>query len=109
MRRFIRAHDVPYNVLHDRGYPSIGCAKGGSCARPAVMSTPCPDLAESYVAVEPRPLYAAAACAVLMGLIGERAAAQAAGPGSFAAAWADGAYSLCPEDVRRGAKLTRRR
>ncbi|HLL21855.1 MAG TPA: phosphoadenylyl-sulfate reductase [Kofleriaceae bacterium] len=20
------AHDVPYNVLHDRGYPSIGCA-----------------------------------------------------------------------------------
>lgn len=43
MRRFIRAHDVPYNVLHDRGYPSIGCAKGGSCARPAVMSTPCPE------------------------------------------------------------------
>jgi phosphoadenosine phosphosulfate reductase len=23
---FIRAHDVPYNSLHDRGYPSIGCA-----------------------------------------------------------------------------------
>lgn len=23
---YIRAHDVPYNVLHDRGYPSIGCA-----------------------------------------------------------------------------------
>jgi phosphoadenylyl-sulfate reductase (thioredoxin) len=23
---FIRAHDVPYNALHDRGYPSIGCA-----------------------------------------------------------------------------------
>jgi phosphoadenosine phosphosulfate reductase len=22
----IRAHDVPYNALHDRGYPSIGCA-----------------------------------------------------------------------------------
>lgn len=23
---YIREHDVPYNALHDRGYPSIGCA-----------------------------------------------------------------------------------
>jgi thioredoxin-dependent adenylylsulfate APS reductase len=23
---YIRAHDVPYSALHDRGYPSIGCA-----------------------------------------------------------------------------------
>lgn len=23
---YIRAHDVPHNALHDRGYPSIGCA-----------------------------------------------------------------------------------
>jgi phosphoadenosine phosphosulfate reductase len=23
--RFIAAHDVPYNPLHDRGFPSIGC------------------------------------------------------------------------------------
>jgi phosphoadenosine phosphosulfate reductase len=23
---YIRSHDVPYNELHDRGYPSIGCA-----------------------------------------------------------------------------------
>ena len=23
--RFVRAHDVPYNPLHDEGYPSIGC------------------------------------------------------------------------------------
>ena len=22
---YIRAHDVPYNALHDKGYPSIGC------------------------------------------------------------------------------------
>lgn len=22
---YIRAHDVPYNELHDRGYPSLGC------------------------------------------------------------------------------------
>ena len=24
--RFVREHAVPYNVLHDRGFPSIGCA-----------------------------------------------------------------------------------
>ena len=23
---YIRAKNVPYNVLHDRGFPSIGCA-----------------------------------------------------------------------------------
>lgn len=28
---YIRAHNVPYNRLHDRGYPSIGCAP---CTRP---------------------------------------------------------------------------
>jgi phosphoadenosine phosphosulfate reductase len=28
---YIRAHQVPYNPLHDRGYPSIGCRP---CTRP---------------------------------------------------------------------------
>ena len=26
MRDYVRAHDVPYNPLHDAGFPSIGCA-----------------------------------------------------------------------------------
>jgi phosphoadenylyl-sulfate reductase (thioredoxin) len=25
VRAYVRAHDVPYNLLHDQGYPSIGC------------------------------------------------------------------------------------
>jgi phosphoadenosine phosphosulfate reductase len=29
--KFVMAHDVPYNPLHDRGYPSIGC---WPCTRP---------------------------------------------------------------------------
>ncbi|NGQ94470.1 phosphoadenylyl-sulfate reductase [Brevibacillus sp. SYP-B805] len=29
--QYIRAHDVPYNPLHDRHYPSIGCSV---CTRP---------------------------------------------------------------------------
>lgn len=32
---YIKAHDVPYNVLHDRGYPSVGCA----CCTRAVRRT----------------------------------------------------------------------
>ncbi len=31
---FIRAHDVPYNELHDRGYPSIGCAPCTRAVKP---------------------------------------------------------------------------
>lgn len=25
VREYVRAHDVPYNELHDRGYPTLGC------------------------------------------------------------------------------------
>jgi phosphoadenosine phosphosulfate reductase len=25
IRRYVEQHDVPYNALHDQGYPSIGC------------------------------------------------------------------------------------
>ena len=31
---YIRANDVPYNALHDKHYPSIGCAP---CTRPIAM------------------------------------------------------------------------
>lgn len=30
--RYIIEHDLPYNALHDQGYPSVGCAP---CTRPA--------------------------------------------------------------------------
>ena len=32
--RYVRAHKVPYNELHDRGYPSIGCAPCTRGVRP---------------------------------------------------------------------------
>ena len=31
---YVRVHDVPYNRLHDRGYPSIGCAPCTRAIRP---------------------------------------------------------------------------
>jgi phosphoadenosine phosphosulfate reductase len=32
--RYIREHDVPYNVLHERDYPSIGCTHCTRAVRP---------------------------------------------------------------------------
>ncbi len=34
VREYINAHDVPYNVLHDRGFVSIGCAPCTRAIRP---------------------------------------------------------------------------
>ncbi len=31
---YIHAHDVPYNALHDQGYPSIGCAPCTRAVKP---------------------------------------------------------------------------
>lgn len=31
---YIRAHQVPYNVLHDQGYPSIGCSHCTRAVKP---------------------------------------------------------------------------
>jgi phosphoadenosine phosphosulfate reductase len=31
---YIKMHDVPYNALHDRGYPSIGCAPCTRAVKP---------------------------------------------------------------------------
>ena len=32
--QYIRAHDTPYNALHDRSYPSIGCTHCTRAVRP---------------------------------------------------------------------------
>jgi phosphoadenosine phosphosulfate reductase len=34
---FVRMHDVPYNALHDRGFPSVGCAP---CTRAVAPGEP---------------------------------------------------------------------
>lgn len=35
--RYIAQHDIPYNKLHDRGFPSIGCS---TCTRPVRLGEP---------------------------------------------------------------------
>ena len=37
---YVRRHDVPYNPLHDQGYPSIGCAPCTRAVRPGRMCAP---------------------------------------------------------------------
>jgi phosphoadenosine phosphosulfate reductase len=37
LRRYITEHDVPYNPLHDKGFPSIGCAP---CTRAVAPGEP---------------------------------------------------------------------
>jgi phosphoadenosine phosphosulfate reductase len=37
VREYVSRHDVPYNELHDRGYPSVGCMQ---CTRPVVGLAP---------------------------------------------------------------------
>lgn len=34
---YVRAHDVPYNELHERGYPTVGCTH---CTVPVIGATP---------------------------------------------------------------------
>jgi phosphoadenosine phosphosulfate reductase len=34
---YVRAHDVPVNELHAKGYPSIGCVH---CTRPVMPGEP---------------------------------------------------------------------
>lgn len=34
VRAYIQAHNVPYNPLHDRGFPSIGCSSCTRAVRP---------------------------------------------------------------------------
>ncbi|MCP4247222.1 MAG: phosphoadenylyl-sulfate reductase [bacterium] len=35
--KYVQKHDVPYNALHERGYPSIGCTH---CTQPVAGSSP---------------------------------------------------------------------
>jgi phosphoadenosine phosphosulfate reductase len=35
--RYVRDHDVPYNALHEQGYPTIGCTH---CTKPVAGTAP---------------------------------------------------------------------
>ncbi len=79
------------------GHPLMTRVTGVGCAMGA--------LAAACVASAASPLDAAVATAVLLGLAGERAAARAPRPGSFAVALLDELDILRPEDIRERVRV----
>lgn len=71
---------------------ALGCALNGVIA--------------AFVASQPA-LPATVAAMAFYGLAGEHAAQGARGPGGFQVAFLDGLYALSPDDLTRGAKVSR--
>ena len=79
------------------GHPIMTRVTGVGCAMGA--------LAAACVAAAPDAFTGAAACAAILGLAGERAAARCPHPGSFAAALLDELDAIMPSDVEKFARI----
>ena len=92
------ATDGTTTIACGNGHPlmtqvtGVGCSMGALCA--------------ACIASADTSLHAAAACAAILGLAGERAAAKAPHPGTFAALLLDELHALTEEDLLNDAKLT---
>lgn len=80
------------------GHPIMTRVTGVGCAMGA--------LAAACLAAAPDAFTGAAACAAILGIAGERAAARCTRPGSFAVALLDELDALSPDDVRQAACQT---
>ena len=61
---------------------------------------------QPQAAVEKDPMIAAVAAVTFFGLAGERAVQESKGPGTFKAALHDALFTLAPEDLKAGAKVS---
>ena len=92
------ATDGTTTIACGNGHPlmtqvtGVGCSMGALCA--------------ACIASADTSLHAAAACAAILGLAGEKAAAKAPHPGTFAALLLDELHALTEEDLLNDAKLT---
>lgn len=80
------------------GTPLLTRVTGGGCALGAVMA--------AFASLTPDALLAATAATGVYTLAAERAAAGAAGPGTFAPRFLDALADVTPSDVRRGLRLS---
>lgn len=92
------ATDGTTTVACGNGHPLMTQVTGVGCAMGALCS--------ACLAVADTPLHAAVACAAILGLAGERAAANAPHPGTFAALLLDELHALTEEDLLKHAMLT---
>jgi hydroxyethylthiazole kinase len=79
------------------GHEMMSCVTGTGCAATVMIG--------AFLAVCPDPLEAATTGLSYFGLAGEKAAAQAFGPGSFQIALLDALYGMKEEELRAGAKI----
>jgi hydroxyethylthiazole kinase len=85
-------------VVVENGHPMMGRVTGTGCMLSAITG--------AFAAVEKKPMIAGLAAAIFFGLAGERAAQESKGPGTFKAALHDALFTLAPEDLKTGAKVS---
>jgi hydroxyethylthiazole kinase len=90
--------DGQRTVRVTNGHPMMGAVTGTGCAATALIG--------AFLAVDSDPLDAAATALGYYGLAGETAAGSAAAPGSYAVALIDALYTLTPEALRDGVRIT---
>lgn len=90
--------DAAKSYIIKNGHPDMSKITGSGCMLSALVA--------AYLAANPaNPLEAAAAAFVLMGLAGEKAAANSHGTGSFRANLLDAVSSITAGDLKAGAKI----
>ena len=85
-------------VVVENGHPMMSRVTGTGCMLSAVTG--------AFAAVEKDPMIAGLAAATFFGLAGERAAQESKGPGTFKAALLDALFTLVPEDLKAGVKVS---
>jgi hydroxyethylthiazole kinase len=85
-------------VIVENGHPMMGRVTGTGCMLSAIFG--------AFTAVVKDPMMAAAAATTFFGLAGERAASLAKVPGTFKTALLDALFTLTPEDIKTGAKIS---
>jgi hydroxyethylthiazole kinase len=80
------------------GHELMGRITGSGCTATVLIG--------AFHAVDEDPVTASAAALAFFGLAGERAAAECRGPGTFQAGLLDALYTLTPEDLEQGARIS---
>jgi hydroxyethylthiazole kinase len=80
------------------GHPLMSAVTGTGCGATALIG--------AFAAMDAAPVSAAATALAYYGLAGERAAKDAAGPGSFMVRFLDALYGLTPEELVHNCRIT---
>lgn len=86
------------SLIVANGHPLLGYVTGTGCAASVVVA--------AFLAEESDPVIASAAALAFFGLAGEKAAKDAPEPGSFWVKVLDALYSITPEELERGARIS---